>query len=277
MTSALEPLRRPELREGEAPDLPPLRIVLITQDDPFYVAETIDRLLRQLPPSARVVGCVVDRFVPVGRKGSPVSRAWRILRTFGPRFVLRYGWRYLRGRIDPDRRLENVLRRHGVPLVRLRGSINAPVAIDAIRQLAPDLLVSILGSQIFKRPLLEVARLGCLNLHSALLPRYRGVMPTFWVLKNGETETGVSVFQVTEGIDTGPILVQRRFPIEQRSWDALVRTAKHIGVEALIEAIERLARGNAAWLPNDDRASTYYSYPTRQDVREFLARGNRFF
>ena len=67
-----------------------------------------------------------------------------------------------------------------------------------------------MGNQIFKKQIIELAPKGCINLHTALLPKYRGLMPTFWVLKNNEKYTGVSVFFVDKGIDSGPIIVQRK-------------------------------------------------------------------
>ena len=76
------------------------------------------------------------------------------------------------------------------------------------------MLVSILGNQIFKRKLIDLAPKGCINLHTALLPKYRGLMPTFWALKNNEKNTGVSVFFVDEGIDSGPIIIQKKVVIE---------------------------------------------------------------
>ena len=82
--------------------------------------------------------------------------------------------------------------------------------MDTIKYYEPDLLVSILGNQIYREPIINLASNGCINLHTALLPKYRGLMPSFWVLRNGEYYTGVSVFFVDEGIDSGPIIVQKK-------------------------------------------------------------------
>ncbi|MBD0274957.1 MAG: formyl transferase, partial [Acetobacteraceae bacterium] len=146
-----------------------------------------------------------------------------------------------------------------------------------LRRRRPDLLVSVGANQIFCRALIDLAPRGCLNLHSALLPRHRGLMPSFWALKHGDTETGVSVFFVDEGIDTGPILVQRRFPIRERTLDALLRDAKRAGAEAVIEALAKVRRGDFELRPNDAAQGNYNRFPTRDDVREFLRAGNRFF
>jgi methionyl-tRNA formyltransferase len=80
-----------------------------------------------------------------------------------------------------------------------------------------------------------------------------------------------------EGIDSGPILVQKRIEIGDRSLDALIRDTKRIGVDALVEAIDIIDQGDYTLIDNDDRDMTYFSFPTRQDVKEFLSRGKRFF
>lgn len=118
---------------------------------------------------------------------------------------------------------------------------------------------------------------GCLNLHTALLPKYRGLMPSFWVLKNDENYTGVSVFFVDEGIDSGPILVQKKIKIDNRTQQELIRYTKKIGMDAIIEAIELVQSGNYKLISNPDKKMTYYSFPTRKDVKEFRKKEKKFY
>ena len=102
-------------------------------------------------------------------------------------------------------------------------------------------------------------------------------MPTFWALKHGDSETGVSVFFVDEGIDTGPILVQRQIPIRERCLDALLRDTKQLGAEAVVEALLKVRDGQVAVLPNGAADGNYNGFPTRSDVSAFLGAGNRLF
>lgn len=94
-----------------------------------------------------------------------------------------------------------VLKQNNVPIWRLNDSINKPANVDSLKSLNPDIVVIIAGNQIIKKAILDVPRYGVINAHSSLLPAYKGLMPTFWVLKNGEEKTGVTVFFLTEGID----------------------------------------------------------------------------
>jgi methionyl-tRNA formyltransferase len=254
-----------------------VNIVLVTQDSPFYLSENLDSLLRALPGHSRVVACVLLRASPFGKKETTFGMMWRTLRIFGVGFFIGYGFRFLRTRIMPVKSVRHVLRKHGVPVLELGGSINSGKSRGLIEGYGPDLLVSLQANVIFKKPLLDLPSKGCINVHTALLPKYRGLMPTFWVLKNGETVTGVSVFFMDEGIDSGPILVQKRVEIGDWSLDGLIRHTKRVGIDALLEAIELVHSGDYELIPNDDGDMTYFSFPTRQDVREFLGRGKRFF
>jgi len=171
-----------------------MRIVLITQDDPFYLPDNLDYLLDNLPDGTETVGCVVSKGAPFGKKESFLDKARRTYRVFGARFFLRYGLDYVVSRLPHRQSMRDVLRRHRVNEVPITGSLNTPESLDRLKSLSPDLLISIAGNEIFRKPLIELAPKGCINLHTALLPKYRGLMPSFWGLSNGQTETGVSVF-----------------------------------------------------------------------------------
>lgn len=254
-----------------------MRILIITQDEPFYLAENIDYLLRNLPGHAEVAGCCLLSASPFGKRESFRKKAWKTLSIFGAGFFLHYTWRFLLNRAIPDRRVGHVLAKHRVPVIQLSRPINDPHSIDLLRSVRPDLLVSIAGNQIFRQPLIGLAPNGCLNLHTALLPKYRGLMPTFWVLRNGEKQTGVSVFFVDEGIDSGPIIVQETIDIGDRSQEELIRLTKKIGMDAVIKAIGLIESGDYTLIENDAAQKTYYPFPTRADVHEFFKAGRRFY
>lgn len=255
-----------------------LRAGIITQADPFYLADAIDYLLQSLPEDQiEIVVAVVFPGSPFGKRLGLREKAVNTLRTFGPRFFLHYGARFAYCRAHPGKSVTRVLSRRRIPTITDIRNVNAEESVRRIMSHRPDVLVSIGGNQIFKRSLIEAAPQGMLNLHTSLLPRYRGLMPTFWVLKNDEKETGVSVFRVDEGIDSGDILVQRRVPIHTQTQAQLIRETKRIGMDALIEALIAMKTNTATCVPNPSESSTYFKFPTREDVREFYRRGKRFF
>ena len=164
-----------------------------------------------------------------------------------------------------------------IKIISLNSSINSKESLDKISSYKPDLLVSILGNQIFKTDLINLAPKGCINLHTALLPKYRGLMPTFWVLKNNEKYTGVSVFFVDKGIDSGPIIVQKKIEIGNLTQQQLIIKTKKIGMEAVAQAVEEILCDSITLIPNPDSEKTYFSFPTRNDVKEFRKQNKSFF
>jgi methionyl-tRNA formyltransferase len=254
-----------------------MHVVFITQDEPFFLAESFEYLLSRLRPPAIVSGAVLLSPSPFGKKETMRQKLLRSYRIFGALFVGHYIARYLGSKLRRAPTVANVMAQHGIPVIRLDAGINKPKSLEAIRALRPDVLVSVGGNEIFRRPLIDLAPKGCLNLHTALLPKYRGLMPSFWVLRFREQYTGVSVFLVDEGIDTGPILVQKRVAIGDMTQEELIRHCKKIGMDALAEALDMIAGDQPCLLPNDDADATYFSFPTTADVAAFREAGAKFF
>ena len=180
-----------------------MRIVIITQDDPFYLAKNIDYLIKNLPSYSVIAGCVIASVSPFGKKESFGKKAFKTFNIFGLKFFLTYSIRYIFAMAAKENKVGAVLKKHNIPRIELTSSINSPESLERIKNYSPDLLISIGGNEIFKRPLIDLAQLGCLNLHTAPLPKYRGLMPSFWVLKHQEKYTAVSVFYVDEGVERG--------------------------------------------------------------------------
>ncbi|AQG79672.1 methionyl-tRNA formyltransferase [Spirosoma montaniterrae] len=254
-----------------------MRLVILTQDDPFYLAQNIDYLLKKLPPYAEVVATVVFDVSPFGKRETFSQKMKKTYDIFGLPFFVRYGFKFVLSKLDSRNNVRKTLADRNIPLIQIEGNINKDENLEKLRAYKPDLLVSIAGNQIFKRKLLDVATHGCINLHTALLPKYRGLMPSFWVLKNGETHTGVSVFFVDEGIDSGPILVQKKLEIGNRSQAELIDVTKKMGMDAILESIEKIHSGNYELIENDAAQMTYFTFPTKADVQAFLKAGKKFY
>jgi len=254
-----------------------MRIVILTQDDPFYLGKNIDFLVKNMPKYAQIVGTVLFEVSPFGKRESFFEKMKKTYDVFGLKFFAYYSFKFIKSKLNPGNSVAKVLGKYGIPLIQIEGNINSKESRAKLTEFQPDLLVSIGGNQIFKKPLLELATYGCVNLHTALLPKYRGLMPSFWVLKNKEEFTGVSVFFVDEGIDSGPILVQKKVKIGNRSQEELINHTKQIGMESIIECVEMIQKGGYQLIPNPAEEMTYFTFPTRKDVDEFYAAGKKFF
>jgi methionyl-tRNA formyltransferase len=112
-------------------------------------------------------------------------------------------------------------------------------AVEQLRRLAPDILIVVAYGQIIPRAVLDIPRLGALNVHASLLPRWRGAAPVARAILAGDTETGVSIMKMDEQLDHGPVLAVRATPIEQGEDAAqLTRRLAGIGAELLVETLE---------------------------------------
>lgn len=254
-----------------------MKVIVLTQASPFFLAESLDYLFKNLDEETEITGCVVFDVSPFGKKETTIQKALQTQRIFGSSFFLRYGFRYVKNFFNKSKSVNHILEKHGIPKISISDSINSQESLIKVKSFEPDLLISIAGNQIFKKDLINLAPKGCLNLHTALLPKYRGLMPSFWVLKNDEEYTGVSVFFVDDGIDSGPVLVQKRIKIGSCSQEELIRDTKKMGMDAIIEAIGLIKRGDYNLIPNPDEEMTYFSFPTREDVKAFKKAGKRFY
>jgi methionyl-tRNA formyltransferase len=131
-------------------------------------------------------------------------------------------------------------------------SVNTDEARAELRRLAPDLFIVADYGQILSAETLSVARLGGVNLHGSLLPKYRGAAPINWAIFNGDTETGVTVIHMTPRVDAGPTLSQSRTQIDpDETAVELERRLAEMGAPLVVRAIDDLAAGRATPLPQD--------------------------
>ena len=255
-----------------------MRLVFLTQEDPFYLPKIYQYLLPKLKAEGHeVVASVLFDVAPFGKKESKVKQLIDTYKVFGLGFTIHYIVQYVKGVLGKD--VKGVMEANGIETVKLANKVNHIESLEIIQSFKPDLLVSLAGNEIFKQSLFESAKYGVINLHSALLPKYRGLMPSFWVMRHNEEKTGVSVFFVDEGIDSGPIIVQKEVPLLDRTQAELIWELKYRGADAIVEACNLVAeRGeNTPTMVNDEKDMTYYSRPTKQDVTAFKSIGKKFY
>jgi len=258
-----------------------MRIVLVTQEDPFYLPPALEALCiaRQ--------GDIVALIILSAFNERLTATAKRLYEFYGPwdfvRLVGRFAWAKAADRLNRLAALTrpysavDVARRHNIPVYQ-PAKINSPEFVATLRdEIRPDLLVSVAASQVLKQHILDVPRLGCINLHSAPLPRYQGMMPNFWTMVHGEPEAAVTVHYMVEKLDAGHIIVQLPVPIHAADslHDLMVRS-KQIGVRALLEAMRQIEQGIVQAHPMDLRQASYFPFPRRADARRLRQMGRSF-
>ncbi len=137
-----------------------------------------------------------------------------------------------------------------------------------IKSFNADLLIVVAYGLILPTAVLSIPRLGCINVHASLLPRWRGAAPVQRAIEHGDTETGISVMQMDTGLDTGDILWQRSCTIspEESSGELLLRLAD-LGAETLLKALVKLERHALVPQPQDSAQASYAAKITKQEAR----------
>jgi methionyl-tRNA formyltransferase len=129
---------------------------------------------------------------------------------------------------------------------------------DALASSGAELAVVVAYGKILPPDVLRAVPRGCINVHGSLLPKYRGAAPIQWAVINGDSETGVAIMQLDEGMDTGPVFLERRTPIgpDETGGELFARLAP-LGASALIEAIEGIAAGGLRAVPQDHARASH--------------------
>ena len=136
--------------------------------------------------------------------------------------------------------------------------VKDPEAVRVIRELSPDIIVVSAFGQILSKEILEIPGLGCINIHASLLPEYRGASPIQRCIMDGKKETGVTIMQMDEGLDTGDILLQRAVEIDRdETGGSLFEKLSLLGADLIAEALPLIEKGELSPLPQDGEKSSY--------------------
>jgi methionyl-tRNA formyltransferase len=132
--------------------------------------------------------------------------------------------------------------------------------------ISPDACIVTAYGKILPEWLLRIPRLGCINVHSSLLPKYRGAAPVNWAIANGETETGVTIMQMDPGMDTGPMLAKRAVAIspDETAIELFARLSA-VGAALLSQTLPLIERGQISPVPQDDSQASYAPLLKRED------------
>jgi methionyl-tRNA formyltransferase len=258
-----------------------MKIVVVTQEEPFYLPLFMQRMAERRAKD--IVAMVI--LSPASGKGGWRKTIQRHLMLYGWWDFLKQSLRFVTYKLidrlgwQPNGRFYSIRRvahHYNIPIYTPQ-SINDESFLAQLRGLEPDVVVSSAAPQIFRKGILSLPKHGCINVHSALLPKYRGMLPSFWVLTNGETETGVTVHYMDEKLDNGEILAQRRVSIApDETQHSLLMKTKTLGAELVLEVLDQIENGTVSPQPNNAEEATYFSFPTPEDVRRFRAQGKRF-
>lgn len=240
-------------------------------DDPVFTLDFFMDIIRHRYHDIAGLAIATGGRLKIGKKGSKIKYLFSLLIIMGPfhffknvvitvtyklRKQLRNYFRFI-----SDGSLTGFAEQYNIPVIHIDSPNNLSF-LEHLRGIAPDLVIN-QSQYVIKKQLLEIPRLGVLNRHNALLPKNRGRLTPFWVINNGEKETGVTIHLVDEGIDSGPIVVQKRFIVEKNdTFNSIAKKNYKIASSAMLEALSKLEYNNCQFLENNSSLATYNTIPT---------------
>ncbi|MDE3009391.1 MAG: formyl transferase [Pseudomonadota bacterium] len=259
-----------------------MKILFLTQDDPLYILPFFEEFLVHYADRFEIRGVFCSR--AMGKRGR-LQMARELASLYGTLGFARLATRVLvaklRGRLPADRNtrrfhsLAQLCTAFDIPCVPM-GNPNSPECVEAARRAGADLIVSVACPYLLKEPMLNLAPQGCVNIHHAPLPRFKGMMPTFWQMFHGETKVGVTVHQVVAELDEGPALLQESLAIDPgETLDHLIRRSKRHGAHCVARALGEIEAGTARAVPLDHSQGSYFTFPTIAEIAAWRRKGFR--
>lgn len=143
-------------------------------------------------------------------------------------------------------------------------NINSSESVEILKEIEPDFIVVAAYGQILKKEILSIPKYYCVNIHGSLLPKYRGAAPIHWAIINGEKETGITIMEMEEGLDSGPILLQSSIEIKEDDDTGKIHDKLSIlGSEMIVEALNKIKDGSIKKESQDEKKATYASKITK--------------
>src|SRR5258708_1788363 len=259
-----------------------MRIEFLTQDDPLYILPFFEEFLRSHSSEFEILRISCSSIMG---KRSRVQMVRELTALYGPFGVARLASRVAVSRAlskFPMKRdaaryhgLAQIAKAYGIAFSKI-GNPNAAEFVEAVKRRSADVLVSVACPYILKNTLLSIPPRGCVNIHHAPLPRFKGMMPTFWQMFHGEKSVGVTVHFMAAKVDEGAVLLQETMQIKTgETLHELIQRSKRHGAGCMARVLHQLESNTEVPKPLDNSKGTYFTFPTIAEIREFRRRGLR--
>jgi len=259
-----------------------MKVEFLTQDDPLYVLPFFEEFLKACPPEMEILQVSSSR--AMGKRSR--SRLFQeLFLLYGGLGLARIAARVARARIFnllPRPRgaerydtLAQLCRSYRVNYASI-GTPNDRAFLQRLKDRDPDVIISVACPYILNREVLALPPKGCINIHHAPLPRYKGMMPTFWQMFHGEQNVGITIHYMNTRLDEGESLLQDSLEIlSGESLDHLIRRSKRHGAHCMVRVLQQLNSSTQRSVPLDGADSTYFTFPTTEEIEQFHRRGLR--
>jgi len=259
-----------------------MKIEFLTQEDSLYILPFFEEFLRHYPTEFEITRISCCRAMGKRSRIQLLRELMWLYGVFGLGKLLFQASIAKALAVFPRGRdastfysIAQLAKAYGVPYEHVANPNEAEFT-QGLRDRSADLLVSVACPYILKDKVLAVPPRGCINIHHAPLPRYKGMMPTFWQLYHGESQLGVTIHYMVPKVDEGDALLQESLPVTPgESLHNLIRRSKRHGAHCMAGVLRSLQSNSAVTLPMDHGKGSYFTFPRRDEALEFRRRGLR--
>jgi methionyl-tRNA formyltransferase len=257
-----------------------MKIEFLTQDDPLYILPFFEEFFQHYANEFEVlqISCCA-----VMGKRSRRQMLRELLALYRPAGFVRLASSVVTskvlGKLGRSRdashfhTVRQLARAYHTPYARIANP-NGAEFIHQMEQRRPDVLVSVACPFILREKILSVAPLGSINIHHAPLPKYKGMMPTFWQMYKGERTVGVTIHRMVPKLDEGAPLLRTELAIEPgESLHHLIRRSKRAGAHSMAKVLHQIASGTTLQEIGFLDGGSYFTFPTIDEIRDFHRKG----
>ena len=262
-----------------------MKIIIITQEDPFYISIFFKRffeLYSHNQDKIDVIGIVVQKSLGNKSISGLIKRMWYF---YGPLYFFLYGFKYTLYKLNYFLYKYNLVRavdnmmslseKNKIEILNFT-NVNGSDFIHFVKDKKVDMIVSVAASQIFRKSILRTPRLGCINIHNAPLPNYRGMLPNFWQMFHSEKYSVMTIHEMVEELDKGRIIFQMKTAIDDgMSLEELIKKTKYTNAEALMIVLKQFIRNKVVYRDLPNKKGSYFTFPNRKDIAIFKGKGYR--
>jgi len=261
-----------------------INVAILTQQDNFFIPKNIEKIINYNCKDINLVEvCIIKS------KGALNSKKLYFFKGFGFMQSAKYGFllilQFFYDFIDKIflfkffngvKSIKSVCSKNNIVYKELDNP-NSEEYVEHLKSNSINLIISFSAPIVFKQELLKTPKNGCINLHCSLLPYYSGLMPSFWTLYNNEKVTGVSIHYMDSKIDNGELINQKKVEIPKNiSIFNLLSLTKCIGGDLMCSTIKEICNGKHLVKPNKQEKIHYHSWPTINQMNEFILNGGKF-
>lgn len=240
-----------------------MKIIIITQKEPFFIPKILTNILPYYNNHLdSIILLKPDEYKNV------FSSIWYYLNFWGFYQFLKIGILFLK------EKFRNSINCEDVEIIEDE-DINSQHFIDNVKKV--DYIISIAANKIFSKELLNAPKKMCLNIHAGLLPKYRGYNPSFWTLYHNKKKTGVTLHKMTEKLDFGKIIIQKKIMIgKKETWFSLQKKVVKNSSQILTQLLPKLIEDDLIFKEMDSREGSFFNKPAIYHGKKFRKKGKRF-